>query len=283
MPEIKTFEPLDYLVVGHVARDLTPSGARLGGTAAYSALTARALGLRVGIVTAAGQNISLEPLNDILVISIESETNTTYENIYNENGRVQYLRSQASPIELDQIPDAWLRSSIVHIAPIANEIENKLPKSIASKFLGITPQGWMRQWDAEGLVSTREWTDSETALAKANAVVISREDVNGNDELIEHMAGQTEILVVTEGADGAVLYWHGDRRRYPAPSVREVDVTGAGDIFATAFFVRLLSTRDPWEATRFATLLASHSVERAGLDGVPISREIEESKLVVIQ
>jgi hypothetical protein len=34
-------------------------------------------------------------------------------------------------------------------------------------------------------------------------------------------------------------------------------------------FVRYLNTRDPWEATRFATLLASHSVERAGLEGNP--------------
>jgi len=61
-----------------------------------------------------------------------------------------------------------------------------------------------------------------------------------------------------------------------------VDATGAGDIFATAFFVRFLNTRDPWEATRFATLLASHSVERAGLDGIPTALEIEQSMMVVI-
>ena len=96
------------------------------------------------------------------------------------------------------------------------------------------------------------------------------------------MAGQTNILVVTEGAAGAVLYWNGDRRRFRAPTVDEVDATGAGDIFATAFFVRLLNTRDPWEATRFAVLLASHSVERAGLDGIPTRLEIEQSRMVVI-
>jgi len=44
--------PVDYLVIGHIACDLTPAGPRLGGTAAYAALTARALGLRVGVVTA---------------------------------------------------------------------------------------------------------------------------------------------------------------------------------------------------------------------------------------
>lgn len=276
------FEPVDYLVIGHVARDLTPDGARLGGTVAYSALTARALGLRVGIVTAAGTDVSLEPLRDIPLVSIESKSSTTYENIYTEDGRVQYFRSQATRIDLEHVPDHWRNASIIHLGPIANEIDSVLPKTFSPSLFGLTPQGWMRQWDTNGLVSSHEWTDSESALSTANAIVISREDVNGDDVFIEHMAGQTKILVVTEGNAGAVLYWNGDRRRFRAPSVREVDATGAGDIFATAFFVRLLNTRDPWEATRFATLLASHSVERVGLNGIPAQLEIEQSMMVVI-
>ncbi|HSG43740.1 MAG TPA: PfkB family carbohydrate kinase [Anaerolineales bacterium] len=283
MTEHVSFEAIDYFVIGHVSRDLTPNGVRLGGTVAYSALTAHALGLQVGIVTAAGADISLEVLQDVSLVSIESDSSTTFENIYNDGQRVQYLRSQAIPISFNHIPDVWRDASIVHLAPIANEIDIGLSESFSGTFLGVTPQGWMRQWDSSGLVSVCEWGNSEPILSHANAVVISREDVNGDDELIEHMAGQTKILVVTEGADGAVLYWHGDRRRFRAPTVDEVDATGAGDIFATAFFIRLWKTRDPWEATRFATLVASHSVARVGLNGVPTSREIEESKLIVIQ
>ena len=282
MLEPGIFESVDYLVIGHVARDLTSDGVRLGGTAAYSALTARALGLRVGILTATGTDISLEPLNGIPFVSVESESSTTYKNIHTEQGRVQYLRSQAARIDLNKVPESWHDASIIHLGPIANEVDAILPRGFSPAMRGLTPQGWMRQWNADGLVSTCEWTDSEAALAQANAVVISREDVNGDDLFIEHMAGQTNILVVTEGAAGAVLYWNGDRRRFRAPTVDEVDATGAGDIFATAFFVRLLNTRDPWEATRFAVLLASHSVERAGLDGIPTRLEIEQSRMVVI-
>jgi bifunctional ADP-heptose synthase (sugar kinase/adenylyltransferase) len=115
-----------------------------------------------------------------------------------------------------------------------------------------------------------EWLNSESALTKADAVVVSREDLNGDEEQIEHIAHHTKLLAVTEGAAGCVLYWHGDRRRFRALEVQEVDPTGAGDIFAAAFFFRLLKTRDPWEAARFATILASYSVTRDGLDGISL-------------
>ena len=230
-------EPVDYLVIGHVAHDLTPDGPRLGGTVAYSALTARALGLRVGIVTSVGPETSLEPLKDIPIISIESAQSTTFENIYTKKGRLQYLRAQAQQIDFNHIPETWKRASIIHLGPLADELESILPQDFSPALLGITPQGWMRKWDAEGRVSPTEWKDPESALTRAGAVIISREDVGGNDEVIEHMAHQTRVLSVTEGAAGAVLYWNGDRRRFRAPQMKEVDATGAGDVFALLFLL----------------------------------------------
>lgn len=282
MLNLVTPEPVDYLVIGHVAHDLTPTGPRLGGTVAYSALTARALGMRVGIVTSSGPETSLEPLNEISVISIPSPQSTTFENIYTGRGRVQYLRAQAASIDFNNVPETWRSASIIHLGPLANEISSTLPKDFSPTLFGITPQGWMRTWDAGGRVSPKAWIDNETALAQAGAVIISREDVGGNDEVIEHMAHQTRVLVVTEGPSGAVLYWHGDRRRFRAPEVKEMDATGAGDVFAAAFFTRLFKTRDPWEATRFATLIATRSVTRIGLDGIPTSREIEDCIMEIL-
>jgi sugar/nucleoside kinase (ribokinase family) len=97
------------------------------------------------------------------------------------------------------------------------------------------------------------------------------------------MALSSRILAVTEGAEGTRLYWNGDVRRFRSPAIAEVmDTTGAGDIFAAAFFVRLYTTRDPWEAARFATQLASLSVTRSGLDSIPTLEEIEESMVEVL-
>jgi len=108
------------------------------------------------------------------------------------------LRAQASPIDFNSIPEAWQRTPIIHLGPLANEMGSILPKGFSPALLGITPQGWMRQWDAEGRVSPSAWSNAEAALRQADAVVMSREDVGGDDELIEHMAHETRVLAVTE-------------------------------------------------------------------------------------
>ena len=282
MLSLVPLEPVDYLVIGHVARDLTASGPRLGGTAAFSALTARALGLRVGIVTSAGADVPLDALSGIPTITIPSEHSTTFENIYSADGRKQFLHHQATPIDFVHVPEIWRHAGIIHLGPIANEVSPILPKGFAPELLGLTAQGWMRTWDESGRVQPAKWED-QFALEAAGAVVISLEDVGGDMEQVERLAMHTRVLAVTEGAAGCVLYWHGDRRRINAPKFTEADATGAGDIFAAAFFIRLYTTRDPWEAARFATLLASHSVTRVGLDGIPTEQEIQSCLVEVLQ
>ena len=274
-------EPVDYLVVGHIARDLTPTGPRLGGTAAYSALTARALGMRVGVVTASGPETSLDVLNDVLVVSAPSVHSTTFENIYSDSGRRQVLHHQAVALSLDNVPAPWRQTAIIHLGPIAQEVDAVLPDSFSPSILGLTPQGWMRDWDESGQVRRADWESAEQALGQAGAVVVSIEDVGGDEEQIEYMATHTRVLAVTEAAAGSRLYWHGDQRRFRAPEMYETDGTGAGDIFAAAFFIRLLTTQDPWEAARFATQLAARSVTRKGLAGIPTAEEIQACMMEV--
>mgnify|MGYP001431385189 CR=1 FL=1 len=282
MLELVPLQPVDYLVIGHITQDVTPSGLRLGGTVTFSSLTARALGLRVGIVTAAATDLSLNIFNGITVVSVSSGQTTTYENIYGQDGRKQILHHQAANIPFESVPEIWRNASIMHLGPLAQELDSQLPKDFAPSLLGVTPQGWMRKWDAQGHISPCKWESSEKFLSQAGAVTISREDVGGDEEVIENMAHQTRVLAVTEAAAGAVLYWNGDRRRFPAPKMNEVDSTGAGDIFAAAFFIRLFTTRDPWEAGRFATQLAARSVLRIGLNGIPTQKEVNECLMEVI-
>lgn len=282
MFDLAPLEPVDYLVVGHVTEDLTPAGPRLGGTAAFSALTAQALGLRVGVVTSCSATTSLAALEGIRIVRIPSPHTTTFENTHTPQGRIQTIHQQAFAIPFESVPEAWRSAAIVHLGPVVHEVDPACASRFSASLLGVTPQGWMRKWDEAGRVTAQKWDSAETLGPQAGAVAISREDVGGDEEVIEGLAHHTRILAVTEGPAGSVLYWNGDRRRFRAPETVERDGTGAGDIYAAALFVRLYTTRDPWEAARFATRLASYSVARDGLDGIPTRKEIEESTMEVL-
>jgi sugar/nucleoside kinase (ribokinase family) len=64
-------------------------------------------------------------------------------------------------------------------------------------------------------------------------------------------------------------------RQIEAFPEREVDPTGAGDIFAAAFLIRLAESDDVAEATRFASAAASISVGGEGTDSVPTRAQVE--------
>lgn len=282
MLQLVPLEAVDYLIIGHIAVDLTPSGARLGGTASYSALAARTLGLRVGVVTSAGAEAPLDALAGIPIVSVPAEHSTTFENLQTPEGRKQTLHHQAASLTYEHVPAAWRTASIIHLAPLAQELSPDVAAQVSASLVGLTPQGWLRAWDTEGRVHPCTWADAEKVLPRIGAMVISREDVGGDEEQIEYFAHHARMLAVTEAAAGSVLYWNGDRRRFRAPQVNEVDSTGAGDIYAAAFFIRMYTTRDPWEAARFATRFAAYSVTRFGLDGIPTQQEIQACLMEVL-
>lgn len=277
-----SIDPIDYLMIGHITRDETLDGPRLGGTATFSSLMAQALGLRVGIVTSWGADLSLGPLSGIPIVNLPSEHSTTFENISTPEGRLQTVFHVANTIDLNLIPDLWLNAPIVHLGPVAQEVEPTLVRHLSNSLIGTTPQGWLRAWDEKGRVVSTEWPEAAFVLSNVGAAVIGMEDVDYDEARIEEMATACRVLAVTEQSDGVRLFWHGDVRRFRPPSVIELDTTGAGDIFAAAFFFRLYNTRDPWEAARFATQLAAISVTRSGLQSIPTQEEIQDCMAEVL-
>jgi hypothetical protein len=274
---------VDYLVIGHLTCDITPDGLRLGGSAAYSALTAHAIGLRVGVVTAWGNEFQLSMLDGIHVIAAPAEHSTTFENIYTEKGRVQYIHHVAPKLDFSLVPEAWRNAPIIHLAPVAQEVEPVLPANFHTSLVGLTLQGWLRTWDGDRRVYPCSWDNAAVALENAGAAVVSIEDVAQDEDVIESFMLASRLLAVTEGAAGLRLYWNNDLRRIRPPTVTEVDPTGAGDIFAAAFFSRLYTTRDPWEAARFAARIAAISVTRRGLDSIPTAQEVQDCLTEIIK
>jgi len=268
----------DYLVIGHVTRDVQKDGSILpGGTVTYAALTARNLGRRVAVVTSHAGDIDLEEVfQGIEVASCPAESTTTFENVYLNGTRQQYVRAVAAPLGPEHIPSEWRDVPLVHLGPLVREVAPELVDAFPSALIGVTPQGWMRRWDASGWVRTAPWAEAERILARANVLILSEEDTGGDRPRLESYLSMAQLAVVTDGRHGAVVTTTAGTRSLPAYEIQEVDPTGAGDVFAAAYLTALSEDADPYRAASFANAVASFSVEARGLEGIPTLAQVKE-------
>ncbi len=267
----------EYLVIGHVTRDVVPGGGyRQGGTATYAALAALNLGKQVGVLTSVGADYEPFPQNSVWVQTCPSSQSTIFENIYIGRARKQYVRGVAALLAPEHLPPAWRRAPIVHLGPVAQEVSPELAEAFDDALIGVTPQGWLRRWDSEGLVAPAEWLESERILDATHVVVLSLEDLGGDRPRLEALARRARLLVLTLGEQGALVYQKGGHQRVRAYAVDEVDPTGAGDVFATGFLIRYAETGDAIEAARFANCVASFVVEGIGPANLPSRAQVEE-------
>ncbi|HEY7849999.1 MAG TPA: PfkB family carbohydrate kinase [Ktedonobacterales bacterium] len=277
-------QPIDALFVGHLTRDVLPDGSwQPGGAVLYAGVAAARLGLRVGIVTSAPADLcarAAEALGAAPMVVVDCETATTFENVYTPAGRVQYLRASAHPLTLDDIPLEWRRCEVALLAPVAGELAPTLAGELGARVIGAAPQGWLRQWEADGRVRPQR-IDGEAlaALGSLSALIVSREDLTGPAADVGTLAAAEEtlaawtrlvpLLVVTRGAEGADLYRAGAVERFSGYPAREVDPTGAGDVFAAAFLCALAVGGDPAAAIDQANRVAALSVEGVGPSAIP--------------
>lgn len=263
------------MVIGHLSEDQTPEGPSLGGAVAYAGLTAAALGSKVGILTSAADSIDLSRLAGLEVARRPAAQSTSFQNRYSPAGRRQTVIRQADRLGVDDLPADWRAPAIAHLAPILHEIDLDLTACFPESFLGLSPQGLLRDWNQHGQISPRSWQACAEFLPAADAVVVSIEDLQLDWAAAERMAARCRVLVVTEGSAGARL-WTSERweRRTAVPAAA-VDPTGAGDVFSALFFSLYQRTGDALGSVETANSLAAVSVGRRGLAAVPSAAEVQ--------
>lgn len=267
----------DYLLIGHATADLTPNGRLLGGTVSYAARVVKAFGLTTGVLTSAADREplldELSPYVDEMVVLPASDT-STFENIYGPSGRVQYLRGVASKITSKDVPATWLKSPLVHLAPLTDEVDPNIAQQFSNATVLLTLQGWLRRWDADGRVRFKRWFEP-AVLRHIQIVVFSEEDIAESPELEHEFASTVEHLLVTRAENGGTYYHRGQPTTYTTPQVEFVHPTGAGDVFAAGLLCGLhVLNNDMNKAIQVAARLAATSVTRVGLESAPTAEEV---------
>jgi sugar/nucleoside kinase (ribokinase family) len=85
------------------------------------------------------------------------------------------------------------------------------------------------------------------------------------------------LAVVTRGQRGASIHQDGHWQHSPAfQAGRQVDPTGAGDVFAAAFLIHYRQTGDALASADFANCVASFAVEKRHHHAIPTLEQVEE-------
>ncbi|MEK7247122.1 MAG: PfkB family carbohydrate kinase, partial [Chloroflexota bacterium] len=248
-------EAPDFLVAGHVVQDLVPDEHgvetwRLGGAVSYASLLARNLGLRTAALTSCAADVRLgELLPGIEFHVVTSESTTQFRNVYRPPRRMreQWVPQRARVLTADDLPEGWRDSRIVLLGPVAGEIDESLALAFGEKsIVGIGAQGWLREIGPDSRVRPvlpGDWR-ATPLLEAAQALFLSDEDISLEDApgALAEWSTHVDLVAFTRGYGGADVCYRGEWRRFGAFSANPVDLTGAGDTFATGFLVRYAET-----------------------------------------
>jgi len=278
----------DLVIAGHFAIDLisspkiTTPKPTLGGPPTYVSVAAKKMGAKVSVVSKVGEDFSSRHVAwlkangvDLSGLKRIKDASTTRFILKYPNWRRRLqLKSRAPPILPEDIPNS-LRAKVVHIAPVANEVSRNLVDKMRklTNVLSMDPQGFVREFDANGNVHLKIWEDQQvleqievykSSLSEIR-MVTGLPDLQLAMEKIRDYGAR--IVIVTRGMKGSKLLFEGKLHDIPACKPRIVqDPTGAGDAFIGAFLAEYVKGKDPVSCACIGSASASFVVEGMGPD-----------------
>ena len=274
----------DVCVVGHITRDIVRVGQTMriasGGTAYYTAMALKRLGLSVAVVTKGAGNDREDLLRELTLEKVtvfwkDGETTSAFENIYSGRGldtRTQVLKSVGTPFSAEDVTklSAWA----FHFGPL---VKQDIPLPVLKqagkrgKIVSLDVQGMVRPARL-GTITQEDWADKKKWLQyvhilKANeteAFILSGENNMDRAAAVLASFGPKEV-VITLGGRGSLVYTGHRLHKIPSWAPRRlVDPTGCGDTYMAGYLYERLRGKTPEMAARFAAAMASLKLESRG-------------------
>lgn len=274
----------EIVCLGHFCHDLHEESYILGGSAAYCSLLFQSFGKQTAVLTSVGADFKfLETFAEagVLVVNKIAPKTTIFRNVYDVNKeRTQYMDARAATLSLEDIPVAWKKAPLVKLCLIADELAPSALQAFPDAIIGATIQGWLRKWNEQGKIAPKEM---DWALLKLiDVALFSENDIIGFEDKLPIITQNVKVAVMTQGEKGATVFFNNQSIQLPAFPVKEIDPTGAGDVFATTFFYYYAESKDVYKATAYAHAAASYVVEGIGIK-LPTKEVIEQRFLAYQQ
>jgi sugar/nucleoside kinase (ribokinase family) len=241
-----------------------------GGQAANFCAWAAALGEPVRLITKVGDDQSGQRLVvEIEALGVEvfpvwsTEPTGVIAVLVGPNGERTMATQRGASVALrpDELQDEWFRGvQLIHVPAYSLFIDPLAAAAHAAIDL-VRRDGGLVSIDLSSVAGLREFGAARMAedLARIHPELLFA-TVPESELLGVPLEGLANVPIVKLGAAGCIVSGH----RVPAPVVREVDATGAGDALAAAFCAAYLKGATPIEAAERAVLVAADAVTRAG-------------------
>ena len=287
----------EILCFGEVLWDRLPSGAKAGGAPMNVALHLNAIGLDATIASSVGNDEAGEELKKFLedsgmsiaYVQTDEQLPTSEVLVHlDENNNATYEICEPVAWDCIQLTDSLMKKAKQAGLLIYGSLASRDP---------LTRETLLNLLDYDGVklidVNFRKPYDSqevvERLLERTNIVKLNDEELqvfaawhnrseSNEYKLIEWFVTKynIEMLCVTKGEKGALLYCNGKFYEHPGFKVNAVDTVGAGDAFLAGLIASLLNKKEPADALAFACATGAFVASKAGATPKYNMDEIEE-------
>ncbi|MDG6926101.1 MAG: hypothetical protein JRN09_06065 [Nitrososphaerota archaeon] len=285
---------MNVLVAGFMTIDRIELPVRtissVGGPPSYAGLLCSRFGFDVTALTRIGTDFPDEQLvwlarNGLALRAVDrskTKKTTRFKLVVKDSERSLYLQERCEDISLDQVPDDHFNAAL--ISPLAQEIPNPVFEEVRrrSDFCFLDPQGYVRSFDESGKVYITPWSD-EKVLGNVDALKMDLAEceaitgkVSPEEGLRKLAAKNIRKAVVTRGSEPALVLDGSRISKVEVPTVKIVDSTGAGDIFAGALITCFLRSRDFLWSSCFGIAASSLSLTSIALGKVDLPRSVDQ-------
>ncbi len=275
----------EILCIGEVLWDRLPSGAKPGGAPMNVALHLNAIGLDAAIASSVGNDEAGQQLIDFLQESgVKTDLIQLDDKLPTSEVLVHLDANNNATYEICE-PVAW--DNIVPTSELAEKAKNSgliIYGSLASR--NKTTRNTLLQLldnDAVKLidVNLRKPYDKqeviEVLLAKTDIVKLNDDELvviaawhgikdKSEKELVEWFVAHygVEMLCVTKGDKGALMYYQNSFFEHPGYKVNAVDTVGAGDAFLAGLVASFLLHKTAEDALAFACATGAFVASKSG-------------------
>jgi len=302
--------PANVVVIGSLNMDLVTRAPRLprggetlighsfatvsGGKGANQAVAAARLGAKVAMIGCVGNDDYGVRLRDALLaehidceaVSVVEDSSGVALIVVDDNSQnaiviVAGANGAMTPAVIDRF-DAVLQAADVVICQLeipdatvghALKRARELGKTV---ILNPAPASRPLPADWFAAIDYLIPNESEAAALSGLAVDSLQSAETAATQLIAMGAGK---VIVTLGAQGSLFANGNGFEHFPAPTVKAVDTTAAGDTFVGGFAAALADGKSEAEAIRYGQIAAALSVTRAGAQpSIPTMSEVQAFK-----